>query len=59
VLTFDPIGLEAIDRELIDLIQQRHYHPEEARMLPQGAGWPISEMIVTGDSFWIGHLPWS
>jgi FAD/FMN-containing dehydrogenase/Fe-S oxidoreductase len=43
VLAFDPIGLEGMDQELIDLIQQKHYHPEEARMLPKGGGWLIAE----------------
>src|SRR5689334_4511047 len=43
VLQFGPIGLEGIDQELIDLIQEKHYHPEEVGMLPKGGGWLISE----------------
>jgi FAD/FMN-containing dehydrogenase/Fe-S oxidoreductase len=43
VLTFKPIGLEGIDQELIDFIKQKHYHPEDLKMLPQGGGWLVAE----------------
>jgi len=43
VLRFDPIGLEGIDQELIDFIREKHYHPEEVKMLPAGHGWLLAE----------------
>jgi FAD/FMN-containing dehydrogenase len=43
VLTFNPIGLEGIDEELIDFIKEKHYHPEDVKMLPQGCGWLVAE----------------
>ncbi|MGC1467671.1 MAG: FAD-binding and (Fe-S)-binding domain-containing protein, partial [Pseudolabrys sp.] len=43
VLNFKPIGLEGIDEELIQLIQEKHYHPEEVNALPQGDGWLVVE----------------
>jgi FAD/FMN-containing dehydrogenase/Fe-S oxidoreductase len=42
-LRFKPIGLEGLDQELIDFIRQKHYHPEEIKVLPQGCGWLIAE----------------
>jgi FAD/FMN-containing dehydrogenase/Fe-S oxidoreductase len=43
VLRSGPIGLEGMDQELIDLIREKHYHPEELDVLPEGGGWLISE----------------
>ncbi len=43
VLTFNPIGLEGIDHELIELIREKHYHPEEIKVLPEGRGWLVVE----------------
>jgi FAD/FMN-containing dehydrogenase/Fe-S oxidoreductase len=42
-LSFDPIGLEGIDQELVDFIKQKHYHPEEIKLLPKGCGWLVAE----------------
>lgn len=43
VLSFGPIGLEGIDQELVDFIRQKHYHPEELDVLPNGNGWLVAE----------------
>ena len=43
VISFAPIGLEGIDQKLIELIQEKHYHPEEVNVLPKGGGWLIAE----------------
>src|SRR5262249_22985662 len=42
-LTFQPIGLEGIDQELVDFIKEKHYHPEELKALPDGNGWLVAE----------------
>src|SRR4051812_25823359 len=43
VLQFGPIGLEGIDQELIEFVKQKHYHPEDLKMLPGGGGWLVVE----------------
>jgi FAD/FMN-containing dehydrogenase/Fe-S oxidoreductase len=43
VLQFGPIGLEGIDEELVDFIKSKHYHPEDLKLLPAGAGWLVVE----------------
>jgi FAD/FMN-containing dehydrogenase/Fe-S oxidoreductase len=43
VLRFKPIGLEGIDQELIDFIREKHYHPEDLKLLPDGHGWLVAE----------------
>jgi Fe-S oxidoreductase len=48
VLGYEPIGLEGIDQELIDLIYQKHFHPDEVAALPGGHGWLVAEF--GGDS---------
>ena len=43
VLKFEPIGLEGIDQELVDFVREKHYHPEDLKMLPAGGGWLVAE----------------
>ena len=43
VLEYGPIGLEGIDRLLIDFIREKHLHEEDLRMLPEGSGWLVAE----------------
>ncbi len=43
VLEYEPIGLEGVDEELVDLIREKHFHPEEISALPKGCGWLVTE----------------
>ncbi len=43
VMSFDPIGLEGLDDRLVDDMKKKHKHPENARLLPEGAGWLLVE----------------
>ena len=49
VLQFKPIGLEGIDQELIDFVREKHYHPEDLKMLPKGGGWLVAEFGADSD----------
>ncbi len=42
-LAFEPIGLEGIDRLLIEYVVKEHLHPEDAKLLPAGGGWLVAE----------------
>jgi FAD/FMN-containing dehydrogenase/Fe-S oxidoreductase len=44
VLSYDPIGLEGIDEELVEFMAAKHLHPGDRRMLlPEGNGWLLAE----------------
>ena len=43
VLASQPIGLEAIDKELVENIQKKHLHEEYLKLLPKGEGWLLVE----------------
>lgn len=43
ILEFKPIGLEAIDEDLVDYMRQKHLHPEYLNLLPDGQGWLLVE----------------
>ncbi|HKD37359.1 MAG TPA: FAD-linked oxidase C-terminal domain-containing protein [Pirellulales bacterium] len=40
---FQPIGLEGLDDRLVDDMIRSHIHPEDVRLLPEGAGWLLCE----------------
>jgi len=40
---YKPIGLEGIDRVLIDAMRTKHIHPRDLKILPDGNGWLIIE----------------
>ena len=44
VLKSEPVGLEGIDHLLIEFVREKHLHPEDAKMLPEGKGWLVAEM---------------
>ncbi len=48
ILRYKPIGLEAIDNLLVEFVREKHLHPEDLAMLPQGHSWLIAEF--GGDS---------
>ncbi|HWA85280.1 MAG TPA: FAD-linked oxidase C-terminal domain-containing protein, partial [Opitutus sp.] len=43
ILPFKPIGLEGIDRALIDMMSSHHMHEDAVEMLPDGGGWLLVE----------------
>jgi FAD/FMN-containing dehydrogenase/Fe-S oxidoreductase len=43
VRKYKPIGLEGIDRVLIDAMRTKHIHPRDLALLPDGKGWLIIE----------------
>jgi Fe-S oxidoreductase len=43
ILPFQPIGLEGIDRQLVENMQDHQMHPEAIALLPQGGGWLLVE----------------
>jgi FAD/FMN-containing dehydrogenase/Fe-S oxidoreductase len=43
ILRFGPIGVEGIDRKLIDDMKAVHLHPHDVELLPEGAGWLLVE----------------
>ncbi|MGY4158483.1 FAD/FMN-containing dehydrogenase/Fe-S oxidoreductase [Bradyrhizobium sp. USDA 4461] len=43
MLPYNPIGLEGIDRLLVEFVQRKHLHPENVKALPSGGGWLIAE----------------
>ncbi|HEU5079278.1 MAG TPA: FAD-binding and (Fe-S)-binding domain-containing protein [Opitutaceae bacterium] len=48
IFPFRPIGLEGIDRKLVDSMRKHHLHPEALELLPEGGGWLLVEF--GGDS---------
>ncbi|HWA24798.1 MAG TPA: FAD-linked oxidase C-terminal domain-containing protein [Lacunisphaera sp.] len=48
LLPFKPIGLEGIDRALVDMMRGHHMHGDAIRQLPDGGGWLLVEL--GGDS---------
>jgi FAD/FMN-containing dehydrogenase/Fe-S oxidoreductase len=43
LLAAGPIGLEGIDRMLVDDMHKKHLHPGSTRLLPPGNGWLLVE----------------
>jgi len=43
VLDAGPIGLEGMDKKLIDNVAGKNLHPQGLRMLPGGEGWLLAE----------------
>jgi Fe-S oxidoreductase/FAD/FMN-containing dehydrogenase len=43
ILEFGPVGLEGIDSRLIEDMKSVHLHPEDLKLLPDGAGWLLIE----------------
>jgi FAD/FMN-containing dehydrogenase/Fe-S oxidoreductase len=43
ILPFKPIGLEGIDRQLVENMQEHGMHPEAVAFLPSGGGWLLVE----------------
>lgn len=48
ILPFKPIGLEGIDRALVEMMRGHHLHPKALELLPEGQGWLLVEF--GGDS---------
>ena len=48
ILEYGPVGLEAIDEQLVSDMKSKGMHESEAPMLPDGAGWLLVEF--GGDS---------
>ncbi len=44
VLEFGPVGLEGIDEQLIDYLEEKHKGRRGRRMLPDGGGWLLVEL---------------
>ncbi len=38
-----PIAIEGIDDMLVEFITRKHLHPDDLKMLPEGAGWLVVE----------------
>lgn len=43
VLACHPIAVEGIDEMLVDFMREKHLHPDDLRVLPDGCGWLICE----------------
>ncbi len=43
ILPFKPIGLEGIDRALVDMMKSHHMHGDAVSLLPEGGGWLLVE----------------
>ncbi len=43
ILPFKPIGLEGIDRALVEMMKSHHMHADALAMLPKGHGWLLVE----------------
>ncbi len=48
IMKSKPIGLEGVDRGLIEDMSVKHLHPEDVELLPDGEGWLLAE--YGGDS---------
>jgi FAD/FMN-containing dehydrogenase/Fe-S oxidoreductase len=40
---YKPVGLEGVDHVLIDAMKEKHIHPRDLKILPDGKGWLIVE----------------
>jgi FAD/FMN-containing dehydrogenase/Fe-S oxidoreductase len=43
ILPFKPIGLEGIDRALVEMMRGHHMHGDALKLLPEGHGWLLVE----------------
>ncbi len=43
VRKYKPVGLEGVDHVLIDAMKEKHIHPRDLKILPDGKGWLIVE----------------
>ncbi len=43
IMEYQPIGLEGIDKELVDYMRKRGMHPRDVAILPEGGGWLFLE----------------
>jgi FAD/FMN-containing dehydrogenase/Fe-S oxidoreductase len=43
VLSYGPIGLEAIDDLFVKFLRRKHFHTEYVKKLPDGGGWLLAE----------------
>jgi FAD/FMN-containing dehydrogenase/Fe-S oxidoreductase len=43
VLAYEPIGLEGIDNVLVEDMKKKRLHPQDLKLLPEGAGWLLVE----------------
>ncbi len=43
ILGFGPVGLEGLDDLLVDYMKKKGLHPQDAKLLPDGAGWLLAE----------------
>lgn len=43
VRKYKPVGLEGVDHVLIDAMKEKHIHPRDLKILPEGKGWLIIE----------------
>lgn len=48
VMAAGPVGLEALDRRLIENMLRKQHHASEARLLPEGSGWLLAEFGGAG-----------
>jgi FAD/FMN-containing dehydrogenase/Fe-S oxidoreductase len=43
IMEAGPIGLEGLDRLLIEYMKRKHMHPQDEQLLPPGGGWLMVE----------------
>ncbi len=43
VMEQGPVGLEAVDEQLISNMEQKGLHPDDIQLLPEGNGWLLAE----------------
>ncbi len=43
ILSYGPIGLEAIDGLFVSFLRRKHFHEEYIKKLPEGGGWLFAE----------------
>lgn len=43
MLSYGPIGLEAIDDLFVKFLRRKHFHTEYIKKLPEGGGWLLAE----------------
>jgi len=49
ILTYGPIGLEAIDDLFVKFVRRKHLDEDKVKELPDGGGWLLAEMAVDDD----------
>jgi Fe-S oxidoreductase len=49
VLSYGPIGLEAIDDLFVKFLRRKHFHTEYVKKLPEGGGWLLAEFGADAD----------